>query len=162
MMFGVHPKGKKKEKSGNRKKQSRQSVGPQQQGQAIVKKPSIPTAQAYHRPGPGGDHPTNSTLVSRVKIEMSPTRLKPLMSHTDGYCGPNVSRIIPPMPSHFIGPTQTSGQSGDNSSLDPLSRLIATKFDSVINSIDGETFSGQERDLSMFTDEIYCLFELTV
>ena len=50
--------------------------------------------------------------------------------------------------------TVTGEASSDNIIDGSLSQLISSKLDSVINAIDEEAFTGDERDLSAFGTEI--------
>ena len=54
----------------------------------------------------------------------------------------------------FIQPSwtvlQPNGASLDEIARGPLSQLISSKLDSVINAIDEEAFTGDEKDLSGF------------
>ena len=147
----------------NHRKQGRHGVKPQQSltaslipdcNRPTVRKASAATASAHNRSRPEENHQVDGLPAATGKAPMLPTKPKPKMSDSDGSYGPSISHTVSPAFSHVSGPTQMSGQPGDNFLPGSLSCLIATKFDSVINAIDEETFSGQERDLSRLVGRI--------
>ena len=56
-----------------------------------------------------------------------------------------------PTPYHIL---HRPGGSSDDIAHNALTQLISSRFDSVINSIDGETFAGDERDLSTYATRL--------